>query len=130
MNNFYLGTRNLQTDMNIYDPNSAFLAGTVFKNLDVPYKNKRMPVLMPKNQREALMMEIQKYGLVVHDLDLYLDVYPDDENAISLRKKYLKEYKELINSYQSMYPPFILESDELNKTPFPWSTTSFPWGCK
>ena len=129
MNNYYLGTRVvLENDMNLYDPNQAFKAGTIFKALDKPYKTYKMPTLTPTSQREALMMEIQKYGLVTHDLDLYLDVYPDDENAIALRRKYYKEYKDLKDAYEKMNPPFELCSDEMNKVPFPWSTTKFPWG--
>lgn len=131
MNNIYLETRAvLEKDMKIYDQDQAIKVGTIFKSLDVPYKNYKMPSLMPTTQKEALMLEIQEYGLVVHDLSLYLDVYPNDENAINLRKKYSKEYNDLINTYQSMYPPFSLASDEINKTPFPWSTTKFPWGGK
>ena len=35
MNNIYLGTRAvLENDMNLYDPNQAFKAGTIFKSLD------------------------------------------------------------------------------------------------
>ena len=73
-------------------------------------------------------MEIQKYGIVVHDIDLYLDVYPNDENAIALRKKYYKEYTDLKDTYQRMYPPFDLCSNDINKVPFSWSTNKFPWG--
>lgn len=129
MNNIYLGTRAvLENNMNIYEPNQAFKAGTIFKSLDQPYKNYKMPTLMPTCQKEAVMMEIQKYGIVIHDLDLYLDVYPDDENAIALRRKYYKEYKELIDGYNRMAPPFDLCADEMNKVPFPWSSSKFPWG--
>ena len=61
MNNYYLGTRVvLENDMNLYDPNQAFKAGTIFKALDKPYKTYKMPTLTPTSQREALMMEIQK----------------------------------------------------------------------
>lgn len=129
MNNIYLGTRVvLENDMNLYDPNQAFKAGTIFKSLDLPYKNLKMPVLVPTSQKDAFMMEIQKYGIVVHDIDLYLDVYPNDENAIALRKKYYKEYTDLKDTYQRMYPPFDLCSNDINKVPFSWSTNKFPWG--
>lgn len=113
---------------NILNPDEAIKAGTVFKTLYQPYKNYRITDFSNLTEKEKMMLEIYKYGLIVHDLSLYLDVYPRDEEAVSLRKKYMDLYEVAMKKYEEVYPPFSLGAAKMNKTPYPWSTSVFPWG--
>lgn len=128
IHNAYNARPILENNMNIFTPDEAFIAGTLFKMLYEPYKNYKFTALENKTEKEKMMIEVQKYGIVVHDLDLYLDVYPNDENALRLRKKYSQIYESMINKYEEAYSPITLSSDKVNTLPFPWSTSVFPWG--
>lgn len=114
--------------MALYSPNEAIMVGTIFKTLDIPYKDYRMTPFLNENEKEKLMFEIQKFGLFNHDLSLYLDVYPNDENALKVREEYLDKYETLLAEYNMKYSPISLSADKSNSLPFPWSTSVFPWG--
>lgn len=130
--NYYDDYRAVLVDqsMNIYDANEGFVKGTLFKTLYEPYKNYQPKAIVASTDKEKMMLNIQKLTAACHDLGLYLDVYPKDTNALSLRSKYQKELSEMVKEYDSKYPPFSIDSEYLSKAPWKWSTTSFPWEVK
>lgn len=71
------------------------------------------------------MLEVQKYCAACHDLALYLDVFPNDKNVISLRNDYLEKYHNALNNYEKTYG--AINSSSAIKVPYNWSTTSWPW---
>ena len=73
----------------ILDPYSGFVRGNMFDNLYDKYKNYKPRDINPSNEREALLGQWQQYNFALIDLGLYLDVYPNDTNALNLYKKYL-----------------------------------------
>lgn len=114
----------------LYSPDDALLYGTAFKTLYEPYKNYKKASVKLSSEKERAMYEVQKYAIMCHDLALYLDVYPNDTGAIALRKQYLKLWEEAKKAYVDKYPPFDVNCEKNNVTPYPWSTTNFPWGDK
>lgn len=115
---------------NLFSPDDALFYGTAFKSLYEPYKNFKKANVKIANEKERLLLEVQKYAIMCHDLGLYLDVYPNDKEAVELRKNYLKLWEEAKNKYEEKYPPFVKNCKKNDVTPFPWSTTPFPWGDK
>ena len=65
-----------------------------------------------------------------HDLNLYLDLYPNDGNALDLFNKYRKEANKLMMEYEEKYGPILISSDSLNTSPFLWQTLIFPWNME
>lgn len=121
--------RNLNQDeeLNIFDVEEAFNKGTIFKEIYDPYKNYQSKKIVPRSEKEALMLEIQKYGLSSHDLNLYLDIFPNDKRAVELFSNLQRKTNDLIKMYQSKYCALSVADGNLNKIPWNYSTTRFPW---
>lgn len=109
------------------DPYTAFVKGNSFKNLYDQYKNYKPIDINPKNEREYLLLMVQIYEFVAHDLGLYLDVNPNNSNVIQLRNKYLKLYNQAITQYENKYGALSLDNSMENKTPWSWDNNNFPW---
>lgn len=133
MNNYYQNSyRKQESEMtNLFTPDEAIQYGTVFKALALPYKNiKRTNVKVNQNEKDKLMYDIQKYDLSCHDLSLYLDVFPNDKNALEMRMLFENKLNEAKKRYEDKYPPFCKSSEKLDDVPYSWSTTPFPWDGK
>ena len=109
------------------DPYSAFIKGNLFNNLYIPYKDYKVAQINPKNEKEYLMLMIQIYDLCAHELTLYLDVNPNDQEAIRLRTEYINLAKQALNEYESQYKALNLTSSNLATIPWAWDTKKWPW---
>ena len=63
-------------------------------------------------------------------MNLYLDLYPDDKNAIELFNKYRLQKQQYEKDYESMYGPLFLSSDARNTFPWAWDNSPWPWQNK
>ena len=61
------------------------------------------------------------------DLNLYLDIYPDNKNAINLFNQYRMQKENLTNEYESTYGPITLSRNSLNTYPWAWDNMPWPW---
>lgn len=132
MNAMYIkaSKNNMQKDDNInnlYDPYNGFIRGNLFKNLYDPYKLKEPYEIKPMNEQAELLTYIDALGFSMTDLNLYLDIYPNDKNAINLFNQYRKEKESLLNQYESKFGPITLNSDSLNSFPWSWDDMPWPW---
>lgn len=109
------------------DPYAAFIKGNSFKNLYNQYKNYKPIDINPKNEREYLLLLIQIYDFVAHDLGLYLDVNPNNSNVIQLRNKYIKLHNQVLMQYKNKYGSLSLDNNISDKTPWSWDNNNFPW---
>ena len=119
-NNYY------QND-NLFNPYEGLIRGNLFKNIYDPYKNQKPYAIKPMNDQAKMLTDIDSLEFALIDLNLYLDVYPDDKNAIELFNKYRNEQNELLHAYQNEYGPILLNSDSLNNMPWMWDNKPWPW---
>lgn len=123
----YMDYRNVleKSKMNLYDAKEGFVKGTIFKTLYDPYKNylPKEPVAMTEKGKS--MLEVQMYYAALHDLGLYLDVFPNDANILRLRNEMIEKYEKALKSYEEKYG--AIECVASKKVPYNWSTTSWPW---
>ena len=124
MNNYY---NYGQVANSLEEPYNAFIKGNLFSNLYDQYKNYKPSEINPKNEREYLLLLVQIYDFCAHELTLYLDNYPNDEQAIKLREQYVLQKKESLKQYEEKYGPIVLSSPLLNKAPWAWDNNNFPW---
>ena len=108
------------------NPSVGFERGNLFDNLYEPYKNYKPVDLNPKTEKEYLMYQVQMYSFALNDLNLYLDINPNDTEMINLRSRFLKEYQDVFNQYETKYGALGVNSNVLNKTPWVWDS-AFPW---
>ena len=112
---------------NLFTPEEGLNKGNMFKNLYDPYKNYIYKIVV-KGKKDELLLSIQELTFALKDLNLYLDLYPNDKEALNTFKNYseeLKKYKEL---YNKNYGPLC--SFDSNKEYFDWISSPWPWDNK
>lgn len=112
------------TNQNITETMTGFKRGNMFNNLYSEYKNYKPQELKASNEREDLIMQIDEQRFAMIDLGLYLDIYPNDRNALSLFNNALNKKKELVNLYESKYGPLTLDSSVQTNS---WLWDNSPW---
>ena len=74
-----------------------------------------------------MMLELSRIAFAAHELNLYLDIYPNDANRIKLYNEYNKKTNDLISKYNNTYEPLTLSGNELNEVPWSWEDSPWPW---
>ena len=115
---------NTGTSSNIADSQIGFKRGNLFNNLYDEYENYKPQELKATNEREDLILQIDENRFATIELGLYLDLYPNDINALNKYNSYLKKEKELITIYESKYGPMTLISPVQTNT---WLWNNSPW---
>lgn len=96
----------LMVEKEIFDGANSLRYGNAFKNQYLPYKNYQPYI--PVDKTNEMLLQIQMYGALIHDLNLYLDVYPKDKEVYLLFKKNNEEYLKLIDKYQEINSPLLV----------------------
>lgn len=113
-------------NQNITDSYKGFQRGNMFDNLYDEYKNYKPNELKATNEREDLLLQIKELTFATIDLNLYLDLYPNDKNALSLFNNYLNQKKELSNQYERKYGP-LTTSSPVQTNNWLWDNSPWPW---
>ena len=113
------------SNLNLYSSKEGFLRGNMFKDLYMPYKNLTFVNISPKSDREAKLYTIMQYEFAINDLNLYLDLHPNDTSVVSLFKNLVKESKKTIKEYEREYGPLAVCDVESNT--FDWIEEPWSW---
>ena len=108
-----------------YSPAEGFAKGNMQANIYKPYKLTNPPLPQAYNERQRMLLEIQKYGFAMWDLNLYLNTHPTDRNAMMLFDQYRNLYKKAVEDYQSRYDALSLK--DVNSSGGYWSWNKCPW---
>ena len=132
MNNYkyydYLYRNNMNmNNQNLYNPKEGFIKGNMFTNLYSEYKNYKPQQLIPKNEQERMLYELDSISFAAHELNLYLDMHPEDQSMVTLFNDYRRKLEELTKNYESMYGPLTVNSNEMENKTFSWVNTTWPW---
>lgn len=100
--------------------------GTLFKNLYKPYKV--VPKLVPENDEEKMLIKIQQYEIALMDLNLYLDIYPNESSLVRLYEKYNDELEKTKKMFEKKYYP-LSKSDSAEGNNWKWLQGKWPWEC-
>lgn len=112
---------NLSMNNTLVNIKEGFNRGNIFDNLFWPYKY--IADVKPNNPRSKLMMDIQMYSFAAHEMNLYLDLYPNDIQAIGLFNQYQDEANRLTNEYENEYGKICLDINES----YAWDWVNSPW---
>lgn len=124
----YFMNRAPQQDKNpkLFDPQEAFMLGNLFKNLYMTYNGFSNYCLQPHNRRQQALLEVQMYGFVAHEINLYLDIYPNNQRMVELYTEYAQKAKEATQVFEKEFGPLSVQ-DTPNQTPFEWVQGPWPW---
>lgn len=115
---------NLLNDNHIYNKDEALVKGNLYKDLYVPYKNYKEEKVKVYNEQDKDMLALQELCFVINDLNLYLDLHPEDNNSFKIFKDTVKSYKEKKKEYVKKWGPIDL-LDKMDD--YEWTLSLFPW---
>lgn len=131
--NWYRGNNDLYRNVNmpsLFTPSIGYDNGNLFSSLYSQYKNYKPATLTANSERDKMLLELSRMSFAAHELNLYLDLHPDDESMLTLFNDYRERANTLINQYEEKYGPLNISSDSLNQTPFAWEKDTWPWEGK
>ena len=99
----------------------------MFPELYNTYKVNQPFEIKAMNEQAEMLTTIDALGFATIDLNLYLDNFPDDKNALNLFNQYRALKEQYTNEYEKKYGPLKLSSDALNKYPWAWINGPWPW---
>ena len=111
----------------LLDPNQGFIKGNSFANLYDQYKNFKPEEITTNNEKKALLYQLMQYKFALIDLNLYLDMYPNDTNILSLYNRYLSIEKQICDQFEKKYGPLTTDYLNLNTNTWEWINTPWPW---
>ena len=111
----------------IYDPYNGFIRGNMFSDLYNTYKVSNPYEIKPMNEQAELLTYIDALCFAKIDLNIYLDVYPNDKNALRLFNEYRSQLNSYMKKYESKYGPLLTSSDALESYPWAWDNNPWPW---
>ena len=124
--NYTFMGNNYDNNAILYGPYEGYLKGNMFKNLYEQYKNYKIATIKPKNEQEQDLFNLNQIMFAMHDVNLYLDVHPDNQEMLNLFTKYKDMYNDLCMKYEQKYGPINVNKTD-NRIPFKWESTIFPW---
>ena len=123
---YSLTTNNSRID-GFFSPVEGFSKGNMQTNIYKPYKLTNPQVPTTYNERQRLLLEVQKYEFAMWDLNLYLNTHPMDRNAMMLFDQYRNSYKKAKSDYEGKYGGLCLSNVETNAGYWPWNKSVWPW---
>ena len=104
-----------------YEPRKAFIRGTLFPGLDLPF----MDMVNQQEQPMTPMTELQTLSFVIHELALYLDTHPEDTEALEFYKNYQKIYHKCMMEMNNRSP--IRHGLPTDGNKYRWLDDPWPW---
>ncbi len=108
-------------------PYEGLVRGNLFNNLYDSYKKLSPQKLNPLNEKEAMLQQWMQYNFALIELNLYLDLNPNDSLALKMYNDYLKIKKQLEDKYESMYGSIDNCSFSVINGSWNWDNGSWPW---
>lgn len=116
----------MPTNNNILDTKLGFKRGNLFNNLYDEYKNYKPQELKANNEKEDLLLQIDEQRFAMIEMNLYLDLYSNNKEALNRFNTYLKKEKELVTLYESKYGP-LTTSSPVQTNNWTWNNSPWPW---
>ena len=122
-NNFSEESNN---SLDLFSPYEGYIKGNLFKNLYQEYKNYRPSRLNVNSEKMEMLVNIGQMGFASHELNLYLDNYPNNRKALELFNKYSNMTNKLIKEYENKYGPLTVGGIKEDVS-FNWENEKWPW---
>lgn len=126
INTYNTNNKNQNINSNLFSPYEGFIKGNLFKNLYNSYKNLKPINIKINNEQDEMLLNVNELSFARHELNLLLDNYPNNENALNLFNRYLKMENEAVKNYERRFGPLEVTSDNQTNTPFMW-IDKWPW---
>ena len=109
------------------NPKDGFEKGNMFSNLYNQYKSYQPMNLKPRNEQDKLLLNLQAISFATHELNLYLDLHPEDQSMIALLNDYKNQKELLTKEYEEKYGPLTVCTKNQYERVFDWINNPWPW---
>lgn len=106
----------------VYSSAQALSRGTLFPGLDLPFMN----MVNAGDLTGTPLGELMALDFVAHELHLYLDTHPEDEEAFAMFQKISKLAGTAHEKYVKLYGP-VDSADIADAKSFTWLKNPWPW---
>ncbi len=117
--------QNYDSKEDLLNSELGFRRGNMWNNEYVPYKNMEPVKVVPTSERESLLYKIMEIDFAINDLNLFLDLHPDNQRIYEVFKKYTEECIYLKDKYAKEFGPLTLENTSANT--YEWIKNPWPW---
>ena len=121
----YMNDSDSNNSLDLFNPYEGFLKGNAFRDQYVPYKNKKVAKIDFNSEKEELMFNISEYAFMMHEMNLYLDINPNNKEARDKFNEYRSKMDDLITKYERKYGPLMVTNSDVNPS-FNW-VNNWPW---
>jgi len=109
----------------LVDEKLGLQRGNMFENEYKPYKNFNPEIIRINNEKDELILKLFESNFAIIDLNLYLDLNPNDDRIYEIYKSYVNNYEKIKNIYEEKYGPLEITCVD-NKT-YDWINNPWPW---
>ena len=120
-----LSNMNLNNNTDLVNDKLGLQRGNMFNDEYKPYKNYNFKNIAASNEKDSLLLKLYETNFAIIDLNLYLDLHPNDSKMYEIYKSYVKNFENIKKMYEQNYGPLeitCVESDTYNWIDNPW-----PW---
>ena len=118
---------NNNTSISLFNPYEGYIKGNLFKNLYETYKNFKPKGINITSEQEEMLLNVNQLSFARHELNLLLDVYPNNKKVLDLFNKYLKMENTETKNYERRYGPLTINGEISLNIPFNWENEKWPW---
>ena len=104
-----------------YETGMAFVRGTLFPGLDLPF----MGMVNKNDMPNTPLSELQMLSFAIQELALYLDTHRDDQEAFALYRQFQMLYDKAKDIYEKEYGPLTHKSAVGDC--YRWLCDPWPW---
>ncbi len=123
---FFVPETTKERNPKLFDPEEAIMLGNLFKDLYMSYRGFSNYCIQPQTKRQQALLEVQMYEFVAHEINLYLDMHPQNQRMVQLYKEYANKAKAARKAFEKEFGPLLVLNSE-NKIPFEWVQGPWPW---
>lgn len=120
-----LNVYNYRTSNKIDTLEEGFYKGNMFVNTYDKYKNHLYKVVV-SGEKDKLLLIIQMHIFALNDLNLYLDLNPNDKTLIEKFNEYNSNLTKAKYEYEKKYGPLCFNSIKYENK-FNWIDKPWPW---
>lgn len=116
-----LGDEN-SSELKLVDSTTGFVKGNMFEGEYSKYKDYRPKMPRTTCEKSAKLFRIMELNFAINDLNLWLDIHPNDEKVFTLFKEYINKALRCEEEFVKCYGP--LEVMENSGTKNMWLGTN------
>lgn len=123
--NMIMNMTGISSKNNLVDEKLGLQRGNMFNNEYDQYKNYNPEELVTKTEKDELLLKLYQTNFAIIDINLYLDLHPNDNNMYETYKKYVNTFDKYKKMYEQNYGP--LEITCVESQNYEWIKNPWPW---